>query len=502
VQPHGLSYRKAFRPIRKVCAFCGPDEATLTKEELLKENQALKREIARLKAKGKVSRKKGGVPDGFDPVAVLQSVLDNTLSVIHIKDTEGRYIMVNRWFEKHTRFTREKLIGCTPYDLYPKEIVDVLLEADKRVINTKRPFEAEEEVPLDDGVHTFISAKYPVLDSKGKVRAVCGIATDITERKNTEEALKRSEASLKNAQRIARFGSWEWNVAKNELCCSDEIYRIFGVKKGAVKRGIEAFLDVMHPDDREHVQKAMDAALKGGEPVNVDYRVEARDGGVRLIHSEGEIIFDVAGDPLVVFGTSQDITDLRENELKYVDQLRFLQTLIDTIPSPIFYKDAGGRYLGCNGAFEKFIGLKRDEIEGKTVYGVAPKALADKYREMDLALLKKGGVQRYESKVRYADGGLRDILFSKAAFKNARGEAAGLVGVMLDVTDLKNAAAEKEQAVSTLNECREKTSAALGELEGVIRGLGQASGKKALDAGLKKARVLTKKLISESGKKK
>jgi len=203
-----------------------------------------------------------------------------------------------------------------------------------------------------------------------------------------------------------------------------------------------------------------------------------------------------------MFGTAQDITELRENELKYLDQLRFLQTLIDTIPSPIFYKDAEGRYLGCNGAFEKFIGLSRHEIAGRTVYGVAPKALADKYREMDLALLKKGGSQRYEAKVRYADGSLRDIVFSKAAFRNARGEAAGLVGVMLDVTDLRKAAAEKDDAVTRLNELREKTLSALGEIQDLIRGLSPASGKKTLDAGLRQARKLTKKLIAESRKRK
>lgn len=473
----------------------------MTKEELLKENRALRREIDGLKAKK--NQKTGSAPSSrFDPLAALQSILDNSISAIHIKDTEGRFLMVNRWFEKHTRFTREMLIGLTPYDLFPKEIVDALLEADKRVIRTKKPFEIEEEVPLENGVHTFISAKYPVFDSKGNVRAVCGIATDITERKKTEEALRRSEASLLNAQRIARFGNWEWNIIKDEIYRSDEIFRMFGVKKGNLKPGFEAFLSVIHPGDREPVKKAVDEALGGGGQFNVDYRVVRRDGGVRLVHSEGETVFDAAGDPVFMFGTAQDITELRENELKYLDQLRFLQTLIDTIPSPIFYKDADGRYIGCNKAFEKFIGLSRKEIEGRTVYGVAPKALADKYREMDLALLKKGGAQRYEAKVRYADGSLRDIVFNKAAFKNVRGEAAGLVGVMLDVTDLRKAAAEKEEAAARLKECREKSGDVLKELEGVIKQLIPGAGQKDLSEGLKKARALTKKLIADSKKRK
>jgi len=287
-----IALQADFRPGGTSAPYPDEKRGPVKKEDLLKENRALRREIAGLKAK---KDRKGPAGNGFDPIAVLQSVLDNTLSSIHIKDTEGRFLMVNRWFEEHTKFTREKLIGRTPYDIYPKEIVDAFLSADRRVMRTKKPFEVEEDVPLADGLHTFISAKYPVLDSKGSVRAILGIATDITERKRTEEALKRSEASLRNAQRIARFGNWEWNVPKDEIYRSDEIYRMLGVKKGAMKAGFGAFLDIVHPDDRERVRKAVDAALKGGEPFSVDYRVATRDGARRLIHSEGQAIFDAAG---------------------------------------------------------------------------------------------------------------------------------------------------------------------------------------------------------------
>lgn len=121
------------------------------------------------------------------------------------------------------------------------------------------------------------------------------------------------------------------------------------------------------------------------------------------------------------------------------NQLRFQQTLMDTIPSPIFYKDAACRYLGCNKAFEEYTGFSKAELIGKTSHELWSKELADRYQQQDLALLEHPGIQSYESSVRYADGSLREVIFNKAAFMGTDGTAAGLVGVVLDITERKQA---------------------------------------------------------------
>ena len=111
--------------------------------------------------------------------------------------------------------------------------------------------------------------------------------------------------------------------------------------------------------------------------------------------------------------------------------------MINAIPSPIFYKDIDGIYRGCNSAFEKYLGLRKDEIIGKSVHDVSPPDLADKYREMDQALFDKPGLQVYESSVRYADGTRHDVIFNKSTYTNANNVVSGLVGVILDITDRK-----------------------------------------------------------------
>ena len=123
-------------------------------------------------------------------------------------------------------------------------------------------------------------------------------------------------------------------------------------------------------------------------------------------------------------------------------QLSFLQVLSDTIPSPIFSKDAAGRYNGCNKAFLSFVGISREELIGKTVQDLWPGELAEVYLQMDRALLQSSGTQTYESQVRYADGSLHDVIFNKAVFLDPKGAPGGLVGVILDITERK--AAEEE----------------------------------------------------------
>ncbi len=128
------------------------------------------------------------------------------------------------------------------------------------------------------------------------------------------------------------------------------------------------------------------------------------------------------------------------------DPAHVFQAILDGIPAPIFYKDAEGVYRGCNRAFVEYLGRSREEIIGRTVYDVAPQALAETYDAADRALLASRGVQIYESAVRYADGSIRDVIFHKGVFLDERGEVGGQVGTILDITACKRA--EKAQRES------------------------------------------------------
>jgi len=172
----------------------------------------------------------------------------------------------------------------------------------------------------------------------------------------------------------------------------------------------------------------------------VDTQHRHRDGG--FIDVEVSEIPIVLGGQAWLFNSARDIRERKrvERELaderqRLADQARFTSQLIDTLPNPVFYKDEKGRYLGCNRAFEAYLGIECEALVGQTVYDLAPKELADKYFAADQDLFARGGTQNYQADVVYADGSRHSVVFYKATFSKADGKLGGLVGVMLDVTE-------------------------------------------------------------------
>lgn len=144
-----------------------------------------------------------------------------------------------------------------------------------------------------------------------------------------------------------------------------------------------------------------------------------------------------------------------------INQVRFLQTLIDAIPNPIFYKDIDGMFQGCNRAFEEKWGMAREEIVGKAVGDLLPGQNADIFDRADDLLYANGGVQVYETQLRYADNLLHSVLFYKAAYRDASGKTGGLVGTIIDITERKNAETDRDRLMIEL---RHKNK----ELEGIV----------------------------------
>lgn len=171
----------------------------------------------------------------------------------------------------------------------------------------------------------------------------------------------------------------------------------------------------------------------------------------------------------VLLITLSDINHEKQAEKVVKDNLQFLSTLLDTIPSPIFYKDAQGLYLGCNRAYTAITGITEEELMGKSVFDIAPQELADKYWQMDFDLFENGGIQIYESTIKTALGDTRQVLFYKSLFHNADGEKAGLVGVMLDITEQKMAEEELRQTRDAANAANIAKSQFLSNMSHEIR---------------------------------
>jgi two-component system cell cycle sensor histidine kinase/response regulator CckA len=149
------------------------------------------------------------------------------------------------------------------------------------------------------------------------------------ERKRAEEALRRSEASLAEAQRIAHLGNFEWDIPQDELFWSDEVYRIFGLAPQELRPTFQTFLSFIHPDDLLRVKHQVEEGFKSGKYGPLDYRIVRRDESIRSLSAQGEISFDPAGRPLRMVGAVMDISARHEAEMERVrlSKLESLATL-------------------------------------------------------------------------------------------------------------------------------------------------------------------------------
>jgi diguanylate cyclase (GGDEF)-like protein/PAS domain S-box-containing protein len=176
----------------------------------------------------------------------------------------------------------------------------------------------------------------------------------LAERDRMEAALRRSEASLAAAQRIAHLGHWEWNIARDELHWSDEIYRIFGVTPREFGATLEAFQRFVHPDDLAMVDSSVMRAF-GGKPSSVDHRIVRPDGETRVVQQQYEVLFDDAGSPMRVVGTVQDITERKALEERLQHQV--LHDPLTGLPNRAWLTDRLEAALACTRRGEGSVAL-------------------------------------------------------------------------------------------------------------------------------------------------
>jgi PAS domain S-box-containing protein len=169
---------------------------------------------------------------------------------------------------------------------------------------------AERTVQRKDGTSIVTELSARRLDD-GRIVT---IARDITARKQVEEALQKKEAQLSEAQAIAHIGSWETDIATGEEIWSDELYRIYGVEPQSHKASLEAFIEYVHPDDREMARTEIEQANMTVGLFAYEARVLRPDGSVRTVYSQGRVIGDENGKPSKAVGTGQDITEQRRAE--------------------------------------------------------------------------------------------------------------------------------------------------------------------------------------------
>lgn len=247
----------------------------------------------------------------------LWSIFNSVYDAIFIHDLEGNIIDVNDKMLTMYEVTREEATQFTIPDHYSgpdNDLTQLPTIWQKVMAGEAQFFEWQARRPHDGSLfEAEVSLRQVVLTDQSVILAT---VRDISDRKQAEEALRRSEASLAAAQRIAHLGNWDWDVVANTLTWSDEIYRIFGLTPQEFGATVEAFFERVHPDDLDYVQQAANDALEKKESYQVEHRIVRVSGEVRYVYQQAEVTFDEAGHPLRMMGVVQDITEQKQAEME------------------------------------------------------------------------------------------------------------------------------------------------------------------------------------------
>ncbi|MCP4705829.1 MAG: PAS domain S-box protein [candidate division Zixibacteria bacterium] len=360
-------------------------------------------------------------------------LVDNSTASIILFDIEGNILFMNKASIKMT-FGDESASydGLSLYDIAPnREKADFLLERHRKIKESGKGDEFEDEIVTPDGAHWYRSSIQPATNANNEVIGIQVVSNNITERKRAEKALEKQQYYLTKAQEIGSIGTWELDLIKNVLIWTDENYRIFGVPLGT-ELNYEIFLEQIHPDDREYVNKEWMAATKG-KPYDIEHRLIV-DGKVRWVREKADVIFDDNGKAISAIGFTQNITKFKVAEAALNKSNSRYKLLFDNLDSGINLLDKDGNFLLVNEVSANTWGKKPEDLINKNVKDVFPPEFAKKALDTIQKVKEKGVGFKREQFIKYLN---KHFVENVQPVFNDQNEFSGVQVVTVDITETK-----------------------------------------------------------------
>ena len=258
----------------------------------------------------------------------LRNVIETIPISVWTALPDGTVDFVSRHWREHSDLSEQGASGAGWQTAVHPEDIDRHLEKWRASLATGAPFENEARRRAADGEYRwFLARAVPLRDEQGNILKWYGITMEIDDRKKAEEKLRRSEASLLDAQRLSRTGSWTHDVSSGKVTISPEIVRMWGIQAEDDAEGADFFFARMHPEDRHRVEQAYrEAQLKKAE-YESDFRIVLPDGTIRIIHSLARPVVSESGDIVEYIGAAIDITERERAEEERQAHLWFLESM-------------------------------------------------------------------------------------------------------------------------------------------------------------------------------
>jgi PAS domain S-box-containing protein len=337
------------------------------------------------------------------------------------------------------------------------EDVSLLKEVLERAAQGGNDFDFEHRLMMPDGSIKHLHDLAHCFRDEAGNEEVVGAIMDITERKVTEEAIRRSEAYLAEAQRISHTGSFGCKVSSGEMFWSEETFRIFGYDRGA-KPAVEAILKRVHPDDKAMVQEQIDSATSQGKDCNLEYRLLLPDDSVKHVHVVAHAVKDKAGN-LEFVGAVTDITERKAAEQRIREQEAELRQTLDFAPQLVGVYGPNRERLHVNRVTLDYLGLSLEEWRQTPEPGafVHPD---DRARDRDYfdRALSTGSAYELELRLRKGDGTYRWFLARLNPVRDDNGHIRRWYVACTDIEDRKRAEEKLQQENVALREEIDKAS--------------------------------------------
>ena len=399
---------------------------------------------------------------------LLQAIIDNTSNPIFIKEINGKYLLINKQHETLFHHSIQEIVGKTDYDLLPKEVADVYRNSDLEAVKALKEIKIEETIQQEDGPHTYIAVKFPLYDAEGRIYAIGGISTDITERKKQEESSKAADKFFKMSLDMMIIASDKFikinpSVTKT-LGYSEQ--ELFG----------KPFLDFVYPEDVEKTLKEVAKLNTGALTINFENRYMCKDGSLKWI------LWSTSPDTAtgLLYAVARDITQMKNDTEKlnlYTKKVeedeRQIQAIFEGAPDPVFLIDSENKIVRWNLKAEVVFGWTKNEVLGKFLYDfiIPPKNKEAQIKELEQYLLTGDGpiLNQKPYKMEALNKQGKEFPISLSVNPLKLNDKLFFIGFVRDITEIIQLENEQQAINNELYENEEKLRLIVDNIgEGVI----------------------------------
>ena len=384
----------------------------------------------------------------------LDSIIENLPNMMFLKDARTlRFVRFNRTGVNLLGCSEADLLGKTDYDFFPKELADLFTEKDRQVLRGKEVVDIPEE-PLqtrDKGERILHTRKVPILNANGEPEYLLGISEDITERKRAEEALRESQALYHSLVEQLPVGVFRKDPAGRYVLVNPWFCRLKGMKAEEFLGKTPQEVAASEVAKQDPTGLAVEYAAAGGghheqimqtgKSIELVEEYTDADGRKQFIHAMKLPVFDPGGKVIGTQGLLFDITEIKQASEALHHEQTLMATLMETLPDPVYFKDAASRFLRVNPALARRFGLSDPaQAVGKTDTDFFTEEHAGKTLADEQEIIRTGQpLVNVEEKETWPDGAETWVLTTKLPLRNDAGRIIGTCGISSNITKRKRA---------------------------------------------------------------